>query len=84
MRNFYASKKVILSAGALDTPKILLLSGIGPAEELKQLNINVMKDAPGIGKGLRDHFFAPLTLLQKPATNDRAKLYNDPAAMEAA
>lgn len=43
-----------------------------------------MKDGPGIGKGLRDHFFVPLTLLQKPATNDRAKFYNDPAAMKAA
>ena len=80
----YATKEVILSAGALDTPKILLLSGIGPADELEQLKIKIVKDIPGIGRCLRDHSFTPLTILQKPGTNDRVNFYNDPAAMEAA
>lgn len=62
----------------------MLLSGIGPADELEQLHIKVVKDVPGVGKRLRDHSFTPLTILQKPGTNDRANFYNDPAAVEAA
>lgn len=80
----HATKEVILSAGALDTPKILLLSGIGPAGELEQLKIKVVKDIPGVGRHLLDHSFTPLTILQKPGTNDRANFYSNPAAMEAA
>jgi choline dehydrogenase-like flavoprotein len=51
-------KDVILSAGALDTPKLLLLNGIGPAAELKPLGIDVVHDLPGVGKDLRDHILA--------------------------
>jgi choline dehydrogenase-like flavoprotein len=53
--SMYASKEVILSSGALDTPKLLLLSGVGPAKELEALDINVIKDLPGIGKNMQDH-----------------------------
>lgn len=80
----FASQEVILSAGALDTPKLLLLSGVGPEEELRKLNIPVVQNIPGIGQNLRDHCFVPLTLLQKPGTNDRAKFFNDPRALESA
>ncbi len=48
-------KEIIVSAGALNTPKLLLLSGIGPADELKKLDIDIKHDLPGVGKNYQDH-----------------------------
>ena len=49
------SKEVILCAGAFDSPKILLLSGIGPGAELASHDIDIVHDLPGVGKNLQDH-----------------------------
>lgn len=51
-----ARKEVILSAGSIRTPQILMLSGIGPAEELSRHDIPVVIDLPEVGKNLNDHF----------------------------
>jgi len=50
-----ASKEVIISASAINSPKLLLLSGIGPAAELKSKGIKVVANRPGVGKNLQDH-----------------------------
>jgi choline dehydrogenase-like flavoprotein len=50
-----ARLEVVLCAGSIDTPKLLLLSGIGPAQELSELNIEVQHALPGVGKNLQDH-----------------------------
>ena len=47
--------QIILSAGAVASPQLLMLSGIGPADQLKSLGINVVKDNPAVGSNLRDH-----------------------------
>ena len=48
-------RELILSAGAIGSPQVLLLSGIGPAAELRDLGIDVVHDAPEVGRNLRDH-----------------------------
>ena len=50
-----ANREVILSAGAIDSPRILLQSGVGPADELRALGIDVVADVPGVGRNLHDH-----------------------------
>lgn len=50
----YASKEVILAAGALHTPQILQLSGVGPKALLDSLSIPVVSDLPGVGSNLQD------------------------------
>lgn len=47
--------QIILSAGAVGSPQLLMLSGIGPAEHLRSLGIPVGRDLPGVGQNLRDH-----------------------------
>ena len=50
-----SNKEVILSAGAIQSPQILQLSGVGPAKLLQELNIPVVHDLPGVGENLQDH-----------------------------
>ncbi|WP_132118082.1 GMC family oxidoreductase [Actinocrispum wychmicini] len=52
--------QVVLAAGALSSPAILLRSGIGPAAELAALGIAVVADLPGVGKNLHDHLLSPV------------------------
>ena len=55
-QEFHAERDVILCAGALQSPKILQLSGIGPADHLRSLKIPVICDSPGVGANFRDHW----------------------------
>ena len=50
-----ASREIILSAGALQSPQLLQLSGVGPGELLRSIGIPVVKDLPGVGENLQDH-----------------------------
>lgn len=50
-----ATREVILSAGVINSPQLLKLSGVGPAEELKKHGIAVVHDLPGVGENLQDH-----------------------------
>ena len=50
-----ARAEVILSAGAIDSPKLLMLSGVGPAAQLAEHGIEVLADSPGVGENLQDH-----------------------------
>ena len=50
-----AAREVVLAAGALQSPQLLMCSGVGPAEELRAHGIAVVHDAPGVGENLQDH-----------------------------
>ncbi|WP_157015731.1 GMC family oxidoreductase [Mesorhizobium xinjiangense] len=50
-----ANCEVVLAAGAIDTPRLLMLSGIGDAKELRRLGISILHDLPGVGQNLQDH-----------------------------
>jgi choline dehydrogenase len=55
-----AAREVVLCAGALESAKLLMLSGVGPAEHLRSLQIPVVADRPSIGSGLHDHPNVPV------------------------
>ena len=59
-RHVAARREVILSGGAINTPQLLMLSGIGPADHLAEHGISVVVDAPGVGENLQDHLVAGL------------------------
>lgn len=51
----HAAREVVLCAGAIDSPRLLLQSGIGPADDLRTLGLDVVVDLPGVGRNLHDH-----------------------------
>lgn len=62
---FYATREVILSQGVFESPKLLMLSGIGPGKELQQHGIDVVVDNPHVGQHLIDHPGVPFVLRVK-------------------
>lgn len=60
-RQALAGKEVIITAGAIASPRLLLLSGIGPADELRALGIDVVADNPQVGKNFQDHLMFAIT-----------------------
>ncbi len=60
-----ARREVIVSGGSINSPMLLLQSGIGPAEELKAVGIDVQHDLPGVGKNLQDHVGGRFTFLTR-------------------
>jgi len=53
--HYIATKEVVLATGAIDSPKLSQLSGVGKGIELKKLGINVIKNLPAVGQNLQDH-----------------------------
>ncbi|MDI3309448.1 MAG: GMC family oxidoreductase N-terminal domain-containing protein [Acetobacteraceae bacterium] len=62
-----ARREVILSAGAIESPKLLMLSGIGDGAALQEMGIPVVAHAPGVGKNLQDHFMVRFAFRTRPA-----------------
>ncbi|HEV7922363.1 MAG TPA: GMC family oxidoreductase [Thermoanaerobaculia bacterium] len=56
VKQYYCSQEVILAGGAFNSPQLLMLSGIGPADHLKQFGIPVVADRPGVGTNLQDRY----------------------------
>lgn len=71
-RTVMATKETILSLGSIDTPKLLLLSGIGPKDELEALDIRCHVDMPGIGKDMIDHIYLVMAHHSNPELSDVA------------
>ena len=69
-----ASAEVIVTAGAIGSPKLLMLSGIGPAKHLKEKDVPVLHELKGVGQNLHDHFSTDVTwVLNGPHSYDKYK-----------
>ncbi len=67
-----AAKEVLLCGGTLNSPQLLMLSGIGPAEHLREFGIDVRVDAPGVGANLQDHLdICTMQRCTQPITYDK-------------
>ena len=60
LRTARAASEVVLCGGAVNSPQLLMLSGVGPATQLERHGIAVVHDLPGVGQSLQDHYSAPL------------------------
>ncbi|KAI0847999.1 putative GMC oxidoreductase [Daldinia vernicosa] len=73
-----AKAETILSAGAVDTPRLMLLSGLGPKKQLSDLNIPVVRDIPGVGENLQDHPESIIMWeLKKPVPQNQTTMDSD-------
>jgi choline dehydrogenase len=72
----HAEREVILAAGAIETPKLLLLSGIGPAEHLRERGLTVNHELPGVGANFHDHplVIGPFGRMSEPGADPRANM----------
>ncbi|TIT65997.1 MAG: FAD-dependent oxidoreductase [Mesorhizobium sp.] len=73
-----ASREIVLCAGAISSPKILMASGIGPADELRRIGITPVLDLPGVGKNLQDHIDGMITVRSRSTRTLGLSLANLP------
>lgn len=73
-----ARRGVIVAAGAIRTPQLLMLSGVGPAAHLRDLGVPVVVDLPGVGRNLQDHPTVALAWELADPERLRGALYDDP------
>jgi choline dehydrogenase len=71
LRTAFATREIVLCAGAIGSPQLLLLSGVGPARELERLGIEVALDLPGVGRNLQDHPIAGIAQHSRHAVSLR-------------
>jgi choline dehydrogenase len=69
-RMIRARKEVILSAGTFESPRLLMLSGVGDKDQLKKIGLGLKKDLPGVGRNLHDHLFYPVSSLTNARSNN--------------
>ncbi|AMG35604.1 GMC family oxidoreductase [Achromobacter xylosoxidans] len=83
VRTLRARREVLLCAGALQSPQLLQLSGVGPAALLRRFGIGVVRDLPGVGENLQDHLQIRLIYetRQPITTNDQLRTLHGRAAM---
>ncbi len=62
----HARREVLLCAGTVQSPQLLMVSGVGPAAQLREMGIDVVADLPGVGANLQDHVCAPMSWRLKP------------------
>lgn len=74
MHEVRATEEVLLCGGAINTPQLLILSGIGPANELQDLGIHPVHDLPGVGKDLQDHLEIHLHFAAAKGTSLNAQM----------
>ena len=75
-RTVTARREILLSAGAIASPQLLLLSGVGPAAQVAELGITPVLDLPGVGRNLQDHVGAYLNyLVDQPTYNSEQGLH---------
>jgi choline dehydrogenase len=70
VRTMLARREVVLTAGAIGSAQLLLVSGIGPAEQLHELEIDVVHDVPGVSENLQDHPFAHVSFSAEEPIDD--------------
>jgi len=63
-----AAREVVLAGGAINSPQLLQLSGVGAADLLRRFGIEVVRDLPGVGENLQDHYVIPMTWRLKAGT----------------
>jgi len=77
LRTAFAASEVILCSGAVNSPQLLMLSGIGPQRHLAEFGVAVVQHLPGVGQSLQDHYSAPVKLKSRlPVTVNDVMLSN--------
>lgn len=74
LHKIMAACEVVVSAGSINTPQLLMLSGVGPAEELKRHGIPLVHEIPGVGQNLQDHFYIHTGWRSTPDSSYNARL----------
>jgi choline dehydrogenase len=78
-----ADRDVVLCAGAIQSPQLLMLSGVGPAAELKALGIPPVVDAPGVGRNLHEHLIFPGVSIETRSSFPRSQFMGTDAVLYA-
>ncbi|MET9518295.1 GMC family oxidoreductase N-terminal domain-containing protein [Streptomyces sp. NPDC002994] len=81
-RRARAAEEVVLAAGAVGSPKLLMLSGLGPEWHLRELGIDVVEDLPGVGANLHDHPLAGITYEARRPVEPGANQHGEVSALQ--